>query len=383
MPFANSMYSTIISSVIRSIFKLVLIFLLICNLSAKEKDYYFYKPSIVYGSDTYFNPVNLVLNGSYDILRNGSLYNGTKDITRISYRKSFQNIMKNLQSPIKYINIYGSKKFIELEIFNLNFDPSKGHFLPNIANHVIGNGMLYVKLEEWYIYNNYPSPKLSAITTTMFYQILNEIVEHPASNKFYINIDSISDLLIFNPLGYLLFSFDSVKRLFSEKMPLYDWSSQPIINPKNNFLENAGQNYVLMLSSLRIGKVVPFIYWGIHGIVGFRYNMWNEYSYSFGIGRVVNRIKTTIKKNSNSDDWIIFSPDMDGTLSFFIDRKNSLLASILIEGPKFYNAQINIYPGIIKWRNLNTGMYIAFGEIDGLFIGITLDIFPFGLGINY
>ena len=76
------MYNIISNSVIRSILNLGLIFLLICNLNAKESEFYFYKPSNVFGSDTYFNPVNVVLNGSYDILRNGSLYNGNKDITR-------------------------------------------------------------------------------------------------------------------------------------------------------------------------------------------------------------------------------------------------------------------------------------------------------------
>lgn len=52
-------------------------------------------------------------------------------------------------------------------------------------------------------------------------------------------------MLIFNPLGILLFSYDGVKKFFSETLPLYDWSLQPFFNPFNNHIENVGEQYVL------------------------------------------------------------------------------------------------------------------------------------------
>ena len=219
----------------------LLLSIVLVSISFCNKNFYF-NPENDWGSDSYFNPINAIINGSYDILRNGNM--GSKNFPDLPYLGSNDNIVYNITNPIDNIKKFGVKNFIELEIFNLSLDPKKGHFLPNIANHVIGNGMLNVKLKEWYKYHKYPYPSLMAISTTTFYQYMNEIVEHHAGTR-YVNVDSISDLLIFNPLGLILFNFDFTNKLFTEITPVYDWSLQPIINPTNASLENAGQMSLL------------------------------------------------------------------------------------------------------------------------------------------
>ena len=61
---------------------------------------------------------------------------------------------------------------------------------------------------------------------------------------------------------------------------------------------------------------------------------------------------------------------------------NSLMASVLLSGPRLYNAQINIYPGIVKLGWFEPGMYLAFGEWDKFVLGITLANIPLGIGIG-
>ena len=350
------------------------------SLIFSSTNYYFYNPNIQRGSEPYFHPINTVLNGSFDILRNGSLK--TNDITNISYSNSADNIWFNITHPIENVKKFGVDEFVKLEIFNLSFDPSKGHFLPNIANHVLGNGMLYVKMEEWYDHHQYPFPRFMSFGTTTFYQVMNEVVEHP-SGRQYVNVDSISDLLIFNPLGILIFSFDNVKYFFSKTLPIQDWSLQPMYNPFTHILENTGQNYIMHFPFLGSERIQPFVYWGIHGLVGSSYKMENKRTVSVGLGRVVNRIRSEIRETDYLENTIFFTPDMDGALSIFLSEDNSLLISAIITGPRFYNAQINVYPGVIKLGKFSPGFYCAIGESEGLILGLSFNELPFGFGKNY
>ena len=295
---------------------------------------------------------------------------------------SAKNIWENITHPIENVKKFGFDKFIELEIFNLSFNPRKGHFLPNIANHVLGNGMLYVKMEEWFHHNNYNYPRLMSFTSTTIYQVMNEVVEHPSGRR-YVNVDSISDLLIFNPIGFFLFSFDNVKNIFSKTMPIQDWSLQPMYNPLTHESENTGQNYIMHFPFLSNKKIQPFIYWGIHGLAGGSYKLENNHTLSIGIGRVVNRIRSEIRNTDFLENMIFFTPDMDGAISIFLSKNNSLLISTMITGPRFYNAKINVYPGFIKLGKFSPGFYCSIGESEGIVLGISFSKFPFGFGKKY
>ncbi|MFQ6609137.1 MAG: hypothetical protein ACE5EE_11515, partial [Fidelibacterota bacterium] len=73
----------------------------------------------------------------------------------------------------------------------------------------------------------------------------------------------------------------------------------------------------------------------------------------------------------------------DGAFGLFLDKDNSLLVSFLASGPRFYNARINIYPGIISFKRYSPGIYLGFGEVDGFQIGITTGIFPIGIANSF
>ena len=360
--------------------KLFLKTLIIISLLFGANDYYFYNPNINNGSENYFHPINTVLNGSFDILRNGTLK--TNDITDISYRNGAENIWFNITHPVENIKKFGVDEFVEFEILNLSFDPNKSQFLPNIANHVLGNGVLYVKLEEWYAHHNFHHPRLMSFGTTTFYQVMNEIVEHPSGNRT-VSVDMIADLLFFNPIGILLFSFDNVKYFFSNTLPIQDWSLQPMYNPFSHGLNNTGQNYIMHFPFLGSDNIQPFVYWGIHGLAGGSFKMKNESTLSLGLGRVVNRIRSEIRETDYLENIIFFTPDMDGTLSIFLSKEKSLLLSAMVTGPRFYNAQINIYPGVINIGRFSPGFYCAFGESEGLVLGLSFDTIPLGLGKKY
>ena len=353
----------------KTIYLLLYIISIINCVYSQQNDYYFYHPEIHYGSELYFNPLTAVINGSFDILRNGG---HDKDIFAQEYGAGIKNVWANISDPVKHIKRYGWNRFISREVFPLSLKKEKAQYIPNYLHHIFGEGMIYAKMGEWYDHHGIKYPYLVSIFTTFFFQYLNESIENESFNKT--NVDPIADLLVFNPIGYLLFSFNSIKKFFSSTLYLNDWSLQPVLNPTNYHMENAGEQFILKYKLPFTKNYSAFFYWGICGIFGVSYNYKSEHNFSFGIGNIVNKINENIIPNSR-----IMTPDMDGAIGIFYDRNNSLMTSIIVTGPRFYNAKINIYPGFVKFGFFMPGMYLAFGEWDKFVAGITFAKIPLGL----
>lgn len=362
-----------------SIFTLALLFVFIKTLISQEHQYYFYHPEYEYGSELSFSPFTTLLNGGYDVLRNGSHENngGTISVFQLDYKQGFHNVWNNISNPFYHIRKYGSKRFVETELIPASLNPDEAQWVPNYIHHIFGSGMLYVRMAEWYDYHNYKLPYVYSIITTLSYQFLNEAIENNHSK--ITNVDPIADILIFNPLGILLFSFSGIKSFFSQKVCLYDWSLQPVFNPANSYLENAGLEFAIKYRPSSWEKYSLFCQFGIDGLFGLSYSLDKEKNISMGIGTIVNRLQENIVNDSR-----LITPTTDGALGLFYDRNNSLLTSVVITGPHMYNARINIYPGLFSIGRIKPGFYLAFGEWDHFLIGITAARIPIGLlsGIN-
>ena len=338
-------------------------------LNAQSKKYYFYHPEYNYGSELNFNPLTTLINGSFDILRNGG---HSKALNDQAYQNGATVVWGNITDPLNTIDQYGWNHFISEEIFPIGVNKDESQFIPNYFHHLIGGGMLYVKMAEWYDYHHVAYPRIVSAFTSLFYHYVNETME----NNAYVgnNPDPVADLLIFDPLSILFFSSDAVKRFFSEKFPLYDWSLQPVYNPTNHHLENAGQQFMLTHRVPYTKKYSLFCYYGIYGIGGLSYNFKEDYNISIGAGIVVNKLKENRKQNSR-----YLTPELDGSIGFFYDRNHSLLVSLLISGPKMYNGRLNIYPGFMQLGWFRPGIFIGAGELDRFLVGVTLAHVPLGL----
>lgn len=358
----------------KSFSKIVVLTLsVVAVLFSNENEYYYFNPENDFGSDGMFNPVNLFLNGSYDIFRNGA---HNKDLTDQPYRTGFINVRDNLRRPWKNIERYGYKNFVRREIGNFDSDVRESQFLPNIGLHVIGNGMQYVKLSEWYQHHNYPLPRILSMATTISYQMMNEILENGSFQGA--NVDPISDMLIFNPIGFTLFSLPAVNEFFTTTVPIYDWSPQPIITLSNLNIYNAGQQYTTKIKLKHDSKYAVFMNWGVSSVFGLSYNFAEDKSISVGAGAIVNLLK---EEQSKSEDSRYMVPGIDYALGIYYDKNQSLLASLLLSGPKYYNLRMNIYPGFLKYKNISPGLFMTIGEMDKFVIGFTFTSIPIGFGL--
>jgi len=352
-----------------SLFIYLFCFIKLISAQSEEKKFYFYHPELDYGSELYFNPMTTIINGSFDILRNGG---HTKDLTKQEYQNGFTVVWDNVSDPINTVEEYGWKQFVSEELLPVDLDKDGSQFIPNYFHHLIGGGMIYVKMAEWYEYHNVPFPKMTSAFTSLFYHYVNEAMEN--GGWIYNNPDPVADLLIFDPLSILLFSSDNVKRFFSETLPFYDWSIQPVYNPTNHHLENAGQQFMVTYKVPYTKNFSAFCYYGIYGIGGLSYHFKEEYNISVGAGIVVNKLKENRRRKSR-----YLTPKLDGSIGLFYDRNRSLLTSLLISGPKMVNARLNIYPAFVKIGWFRPGMFIGAGEIDRFLIGITFAHIPVGI----
>ncbi len=352
-------------------YSVLLITLVIVNLHSQNSNYYFYHPEYQYGSELYYNPLSMVINGSFDILRNGG---HDKNIFNLEYEAGFDGVLTNILNPIENIEKYGWKRFISQQVFPISSNQEKAQvqYVPNYTHHIIGEGMLYVRTAEWYDYHKIPYPYFFSILTNTLYQFVNEAIE----NRGFMgtDVDPIADLLIFNPLGILLFSFDATKKFFSQTVQLSDWSLQPIINPATGKLENGGEQFAIKYGLPFAAKYSAFVYWGIYGLFGLSYSNDQVHNYSFGVGTVVNKLKENIINDSR---WM--SPELDGAIGFFYDKNHSLMTSIIVTGPRLYNIRINVYPGYFKVGYFSPGFYLGAGEWDKFLFGVTLAHLPVGL----
>ena len=358
----------------KKIFTIIIISLTIisssCLYAQKNDDYYFYNPNINYGSDANFNPFSLLINGAYDMMR---VNRSNKSITNPSYKLGMKNLNDNLLHPFYNINYLGYGNFFRQEIFDYTFsDMTAASYLPNYALHVLGNGMEYAKLAEWYDYHNVSHPHLLSFITTVSYQYINEVMEN--SSYQGTNVDPIADMLIFNPAGIILFSTNPIKKLFSEKIPIYSWPLQSMLNPSNLYMENTGQQYA---SKLQVGKnqnFSLFFNWGLSAVFGVSYKLTTENNISIGVGSFMNNL---IKEEYKNNRFI--SGYIDYAIGIYYDKNNSLLASTLITGPKAYNIRINLYPNIINIKGIKPGIFIGIGEMDNFTIGINIAPIPIGI----
>ncbi len=339
------------------------------TLSAQEKRYYFYHPEMNSGTELAFNPLSVLVSGSFDILRNGT---DTRDVFDQPYRTGMSNVWENLTHPVRSVQAYGSKDFFANEVLNFNLDPNSSQFLANYTLHVFGNGMQYVKMAEWYDHHRYPYPKLWSLVTTFSYQYMNEVLENGAYTGA--NVDPIADMLIFNPIGLLLFSTVTGKHFFSHTMPLYDWSPPAYYNPANREIVNTGQQYA---TKVKFGssRYALFAYWGAQTVFGGSYSLDEHRSLSLGAGSFVRNVRA-IPQGWGARKMI---PETVPILGLFYDTDNSLLASLYISGTHYENLRVDIYPGLLHIGRFTPGLFVGYGEWEKAQFGVTTSWLPVGI----
>jgi hypothetical protein len=333
-------------------------------LGAPEGWFYHQLP---YGSDAMVNPARLILNGGLGILQ---FDNRDNRLGEIDFRNGWRTVSSNLAHPIRAIEVGGWWDFLQREVIPISINAKSAQYWPNYTLHLIGGGMSYAMMREWYEAHHYARPPLWAGTTLAVYHVLNEVVESEAQSGP--TTDPVADLYLFDPAGILLFSHEGVNRFFSRRLHLSDWSSQPALDPWEGRIENHGQNFSIKLAIPRTQRWSLFYYFGNHGEAGLSYARSNGSAYSVALGM---RARELVDLGNNSR-----TTELTPSVGLFYDRNGSLLFSAQWANTSRDRMRINAYPGLLRIGPFSPGLFLDANKDEQVVAGLTVNAIPIGIG---
>jgi hypothetical protein len=239
---------------------------------------------------------------------------------------------------------------------------------------LIGGGATYAELDEWFQDHSVPLPKLWAALTVMSAAFLNETLENHDVVGY--NTDALADLYVFDLGGMLLFSFEAPRRFFSQTIVISDWSLQPALTLPNGELHNVGNYFAAKWPLPFFPRLRLFSWFGEATTVGLSFAIDDEHSISACAGgaaiHLVNQNTHTLQNVAS------FTP----TAAVFLDRRESLLASLQVTDVDDYFVHFNLYPHALTQRGPSAGFWMVVDKRGHVAAGISISRL-FGMGVGW
>lgn len=332
---------------------------------------YFYR-GLGYGSDASFHPVSELVNGTFGLLQIRSNWATLDDI---DWAQGLDVTWESITHPGRTIDAYGRSDFLRNEVFPARLGWSHLQWVPNYTLHLIGGGARHRAFMEWYGAHGLPYPVLWAWMTTAVQAFGVEMVGH--HNETSPTVDPVADMLVFDPLGALLFSSDRVAGFFAHTLHMAIWSGQPMYNPAQNSIENIGQNYGLHYFFKDTHRVGIFSYWGMSHLFGVTVRGGRHVDWSVGLGGAVNELRP----EARGDGMTAFYARLKWDAGLFLHRNGSLLASVHLSQAWTQFLRVNVYPGWVSPGGHAMGVYTGVRGSD-VIVGLSFVGIPVGLSLS-
>lgn len=335
------------------------------------KKRYFYHGRDV-GSEATFNPFSVLLNRGFDALQ--LRRDARSPITGRYWALNAGNVVDNLAEPFRSIEAYGSWRFVREEILPFDFTPAGSRWAPNYGLHLLGGGVDFVGMREWFEDHHAPAPALLSALTLFGGAFLNETIENYGIQGP--NTDAIADMYVFDLGGILLFSIDDVAAFFSEDLLVSDWSLQPVLTFPRWQMHNQGNYFAVKWPLPFHERLRLFGYGGYSSLAGLSYVVGSGYSVSVAGGGKIAEVRA--RRIGLVDNVITFEP----SAAVFFDHRGSLLASLQVADVEDYFIHLNVYPNAFFRTTPGMGFFGVVGQ-DGRFIaGLSFAEGPWGLGVG-
>ncbi|MEI6739665.1 MAG: hypothetical protein WCK74_05065 [Gemmatimonadaceae bacterium] len=317
---------------------------------------------LAWGSESQFNPLSHLLNEGFNDL---IIQSSDQRLSKQPWAASWRNLLHNIGHARGAFERYGWPRAVRNELLPLSAAEG-GQWLPNYTDHLIGNGMVSVRLEEWFIRHGYPMPSILAATTVMAGHVLNEVVERPQ----YWAVDPLADLLLFDWAGIALFRSDRVQRALSGRVRLTNWTGQPMIGLPTGTMENASQSFVFSIPLPRTERWRAFAMTGVTYLAGVTHVDEQARGISVGIGQGADVVAVTDQATDTRTVRLGFRAGL------FYDRRGSLLMSLVHNPSRNGLVTLNVYPGILRVHGVSPGLWLDVRR-NGVRFGLAA---PFGFG---
>ncbi|MFT5592965.1 MAG: hypothetical protein ACI8SR_001331 [Oceanicoccus sp.] len=358
---------------------------------ANQQTNYFYFGQR-YGSEAQFGPMNVWTN--VGLVVPGRL--GTQpQLDEVNYAQGWKQLKSSLTHQDDVFDESGGTEASLKKEF-IPFAHPSGAWLPNYFLHLLGEGMLSRKLEEYYLSQDNTTPlqaKVKAIVTLVAAQATNEVVEYEL--PWEQRLDPLADFY-FNLAGIIAFSFDEVAQLFSnDYLDYYYWPGQPIIDVQDGAIFNQGEQYYFRShlgfntdASLAIISGMPATGLG----VSYPINHDDQISVLFATDVIVSHPHATVEQLERGTDFTAreIAKLYNQSLNAYWDRKGSLMGSLAVSYDPIYQISLNLYPqqyphlsiGGFSLGDVGIGGYLIASQGGANSIGITFSFAPVMLGLR-
>jgi hypothetical protein len=336
-----------------------------------------------YGSEATFNPGTVLLNRGFDVMQ---LRPAGRGLFRQTYGRDAANVLRNVASPFKAIAQDGWGKFARQELLPLSFTPTTARWVPNYGLHLLGGGVTYSMLREWYAEQHVPLPAAFSIATLYGAAFINETLENAGVDG--VNTDALADLYVFDLAGMLLFSIPAVNTFFSKYVIVADWSLQPALAVTTGDLHNVGNYYSVKIPIPFYERLRLFGYVGFSSLAGLSYKLTPQISISAAAGSRVANFENA--STTQVENVVKLKP----SAAVFVDRNNSLLASLQVSDVQDYFVHLNVYPGALTQGRLGStsadvfpllnrlGFFTVIARDGHWATGISLSGLPLGAAVT-
>jgi hypothetical protein len=322
--------------------------------------------SLPYGSEAQFNPLSLVVNGGYDQLRTSADH---RQVFDLPYRQSFNTVWRSLTHADAVIRHYGVRNWLTHEIFPLSTKGAGGaQWYPNYHLHLFGAGATYAETVEWYEQHGTTHPELAAGFTVYAWHVLTEVIEN---NGFCCeDEDGLTDLAVFDAASIVLWNQEWLRRQFGRTVEFKSWMGQASLNEPHQTIENA-----YMMAMLRVA-IPGSTNWRVINTFGnaFLFGVSRRYRGEYWISPTVgfDPADNPIIDPTTGAKTVTLKPNV----GFFVDRKGSLLFSVISKGGGTNGTTINLYP----LTRVMPGFWFQHVNGGGQRFGV---VSPVGLGIGW
>jgi hypothetical protein len=331
----------------------------------KGRRFYTNKP---FGGESQFNPLSLLVNESFDMLRTAD---ANRHVFDLDYTKAAHGAWLSITRPDRVLRTYGYRTWVRRQLLPLTGQKNGGgQWVPNYELHLLGGGMTGVRITEWYEQHGTPHPELAAAATAATWHIMNEMIEHQGGEP---TADAVSDLLVFDPAAFLLWRNDRLQRAFSTRIEMTNWPGQPVITAPTATLQN------------------------MHQTVMIRAKTWRDYRPMTTIGA---SFLLGLSRRRGDADWVTIAAGWDPTenplidpvtgektvtlnpnIGLFYDRDASVLGAIYVRLNRKEAVTMNVYPGVVHFGRWSPGLFAHVLDDGRVRFGI-VPRFGLGLGVE-
>ena len=330
----------------------------------------FYRPDLKFGSVSVMGPLNVLFNRGFSLLH---FRDQPRDIREIQWGNGFSAVVDGLTHPRTAIDRAGGWGTWLKREFLPTDKVWEWAWAANYGGHILAGGITSRYLEEWFVANGVPMPALSSAVYLMGTMMVNEMIEHPDGTG---SGSGVADMLIFDPLGILLFRIDGLARFFGEELHATDWSPQAAVALPGTRVQNVGQilAYKIRLPFLERTRLLLTL--GQQGLGGLTYRF--DSGLSLGVAGGIDGNLRIVDPETGQES---IEPRPAG--AFYLDRDDSLLASVVLGYDAHNFIGVNVYPGVLPGYFASLGLWATVTQSREFSFGLSSrSTLGLGTGLN-